>query len=205
MLLAAIENRMATADPNVSAKAVRSNFDCASITDFQYDKMALLEPVMQLYLLRHGIAENGRPGARDADRALTAEGKKKLREVLRTAARAGVSPDCILTSPYLRAVETAEIATEVLGYKNELIRSGALVPESDPRDLWQEIRLHKRAEQVLVSSHEPLLSRSVAYLLSSPSLAVDMKKGGLVRIDLEGFGPEPSGLLKWYLVPKLAE
>ena len=160
---------------------------------------------MQLYLLRHGIAENGRPGARDADRTLTAEGKKKLKEVLRTAARAGVSPDCILTSPYVRAVETAEIAIEVLGYRSKLFRSNALVPESDPRDLWQEIRVYKGADQVLVSSHEPLLSRSVAYLLSSPSLVVDMKKGGLVRIDLEGFGAEPNGLLKWYLVPKLAE
>jgi phosphohistidine phosphatase len=167
--------------------------------------MALLEPVMQLYLLRHGIAENGRPGARDADRALTPEGKKKLREVLRTAARAGVAPDYILTSPYLRAVETAEIASEVLRFKSDMIRSKALVPESSPEDLWEEVRVYKGAGQILVSSHEPLLSRAVAYLLSSPSLAVDMKKGGLVRIDLEGFGPEPSGLLKWYLVPKLAE
>jgi phosphohistidine phosphatase len=167
--------------------------------------MTLLEPVMQLYLLRHGIAENGRPGGRDADRALTPEGKKKLRDVLRTAARAGVSPDYILTSPYLRAIETAEIATEVLHFKSDIVQSKALVPESSPEDLWQEVRVYRRAGQVLVSSHEPLLSRAVAYLLSSPSLAVDMKKGGLVRIDLEAFGPEPSGLLKWYLVPKLAE
>jgi phosphohistidine phosphatase len=165
MLLAAIENRIATTDPNVSANAALSNFDCPSITDFQYDKMALLEPVMQLYLLRHGIAENGRPGARDADRALTPEGKKKLREVLRTAARAGVAPDYILTSPYLRAVETAEIASEVLRFKSDMIRSKALVPESSPEDLWEEVRVYKGAGQILVSSHEPLLSRAVAYLL----------------------------------------
>jgi phosphohistidine phosphatase len=167
--------------------------------------MALPEPVMQLYLLRHGIAEKGRPGGRDADRALTPEGKKKLRDVLRTAARAGVAPDYVLTSPYLRAVETADIATAVLDCKASITRSNALVPDSSPQDLWQEIRIYRGAGQILVSSHEPLLSRSVAYLLSSPSLAVDMKKGGLVRIDLEAFGPEPRGLLKWYLVPKLAE
>ena len=159
---------------------------------------------MQLYLFRHGIAENGRPGGSDADRALTPDGKKKLREVLRVAQQAGVGPTLILTSPYTRAVETAEIAAEVLGYKNKLLRTNALTPDSSPRDVWQEIRTHKDAGQLLLASHEPLLSQCVAYLLAAPSLAVDMKKGGMVRIDLERFGPEPSGLLKWYLVPRLA-
>lgn len=158
---------------------------------------------MELYLLRHGIAENGAPGGRDADRALTAEGKKKLRDVLKLAAKAGVTPGCILTSPYRRAVETAEIAAELLGYTSELIRTDALVPDSSPRNVWQEIRMYREERQLLLASHEPLLSQSVAFLLSSPSLAVDMKKGGLVRIDVERLGPEPSGLLKWYLVPKL--
>jgi phosphohistidine phosphatase len=160
---------------------------------------------MELYLLRHGIAENGAPGRRDADRALTPEGKKKLRDVLKVAANAGLSPGRILTSPYRRAVETAEIAADLLGYTAELVRTEALTPDSSPRNVWQEIRIYREDPQLLLASHEPLLSQCVAFLLSSPSLAVDMKKGGLVRIDLERLGPEPSGLLKWYLVPKLTQ
>ncbi len=159
---------------------------------------------MQLFLFRHGIAENGQPGGRDSDRALTPEGKKKLREVLRLAVEGGVDPTLILTSPYRRAVETAEIAAEVLGYKGNLLRTNALIPDSSPRDVWQEVRTHKDAGQLLLASHEPLLSQCVGYFLAAPGMAIDMKKGGLVRIDLDRFGPEPSGLLKWYLVPKLA-
>jgi phosphohistidine phosphatase len=159
---------------------------------------------MELYILRHGIAEEGKPGGRDADRALTSEGKRKLRDVLKVAARAGVGPKCIMTSPYVRAVETAEIAAEVLGYRRDLLRTDALVPDSEPRRVWEEIRVHKGSESVLLAGHEPLLSQLVAYLLGSPAMSVDMKKGALVRIDLEQFGPEPRGVLKWMVVPRLA-
>jgi phosphohistidine phosphatase len=159
---------------------------------------------MELYILRHGIAEDGRPGGRDADRALTSEGKRRLRDVLKLAAGAGVSPKCILTSPYVRAVETAEIAADVLGHRNDLLRTDALTPDSDPRTVWEEIRVHKGTDSLLIAGHEPLLSRVVAHLLGAPSVFVDMKKGALVRIDVDQFGPEPRGVLKWMLVPKLA-
>ncbi|HET8547875.1 MAG TPA: phosphohistidine phosphatase SixA [Bryobacteraceae bacterium] len=159
---------------------------------------------MELYILRHGIAEDGQPGGRDANRALTPEGKRRLRDVLRLAATAGVSPKCILTSPYVRAVQTAQIAAEVLGHRSELLRTEALAPDSDPRTVWEEIRAHRSAGALLMAGHEPLLSRMIAHLLGSPSLFVDMKKGALVRVDVDQFGPEPHGVLKWMLVPKLA-
>jgi phosphohistidine phosphatase len=159
---------------------------------------------MELYILRHGIAENGKLGGRDADRELTPEGKRKLRDTLKLAAAAGVKPECILTSPYVRAVQTAEIAADVFGHRRDLLRTEALVPDSEPERVWEEIRVQKGTESVLLSGHEPLLSRVVAYLLGTPSLNVDMKKGALVRIDLEQFGATPRGVLKWMLVPKLA-
>jgi phosphohistidine phosphatase len=159
---------------------------------------------MELYILRHGIAEDGQPGGRDADRALTAEGKRKLRDVLKLAAAAGVSPECILTSPYLRAVQTAEIAADVLGYRSELLRTDGLTPDSDPRGVWEEIRAHRSAASLLIAGHEPLFGRVTAYLLGCPSLSVDLKKGALVRIDIDRFSAEPHGVLKWMLVPKLA-
>lgn len=159
---------------------------------------------MEVYILRHGIAEDGAAGGRDADRQLTSEGKRKLREVLRVAAAAGVGPDCILTSPYVRAVQTAEIAAEVLGYNEGLLRTQALVPDSRPEAVWDELRVHKDSKSLLVAGHEPLLSRLVAYLLGAPGLEVDMKKGALVRIDVNAATPQPRGVLRWMLVPKLA-
>jgi phosphohistidine phosphatase len=157
---------------------------------------------MQIYLLRHGIAEDARPGSADADRALTSEGKDKLRRVLK---RARIEPSLILSSPYKRAVETAEIAAEVLGYAGKVVRIDALVPNGSPYGVWDELRARKDEVAILLASHEPLMSSLAAFLLDSPSLQVDMKKAALVRIDCERLGPKPGGVLKWMLTPAVAE
>jgi phosphohistidine phosphatase len=159
---------------------------------------------MQIYILRHGISEDPKPGATDADRALTSEGKKKLRTVLKVAHRADVSPSLILTSPFRRALETAEIAAEELGYREELVHTRALIPSSDPQSVWDEVRAHKQADEMMLVGHEPLFSQLVAFLLGAPELHVDVKKGSLIRIDVAQFGPRPHGVLRWILTPKLA-
>jgi phosphohistidine phosphatase len=156
---------------------------------------------MQIYLLRHGIAEDAKPGHPDSERPLTDEGRDKLRRVLKRARTADLNPSLILSSPYRRAVETATVAAEVLAYKGEIVRTRALVPESSPFDTWEEIRNHKDERAILLSSHEPLMSSLAAFLLDSPALHVDMKKAALVRIDCDRFGPKASGVLKWMLTP----
>ena len=158
---------------------------------------------MQLYILRHGIAENGKPGGSDPDRVLTAEGKKKLRETLRVVQRAGVAPELMISSPYIRAMETAAIAMEVLGCKQALLQTNVLIPSSDPKPVWEEIRVHKSVASLMLVGHEPLLSALAAFLLGAPSVYVDMKKGAIIRIDIDSFGAQPRGVLKWMLVPKL--
>jgi phosphohistidine phosphatase len=111
----------------------------------------------------------------------------------------------MVSSPYLRAWQTAEIAREILGHKDEVHRSDALIPESDPEQVWSEIRnLYRGAHSILLSSHEPLMSRCTGFLLGYPELLVDFKKGAIARIDISHFGIQPRGLLKWMLVPKLA-
>jgi phosphohistidine phosphatase len=156
---------------------------------------------MQIYLLRHGIAEEPESGRSDSDRALTAEGRDKLRRVLKRARSADLSPSLILSSPYKRALETAAIAADVLAYEGEIMRTRALVPEANPADVWEEIRHRPNERAVLLASHQPLMSALGAFLLSSPALVIDMKKGALVRIDCQRFGPQPSGILKWMLTP----
>ena len=159
---------------------------------------------MQVYLLRHGIAEEGLPGHPDAERALTDEGREKLRRVLKRARSAGAEPSLILSSPYRRALETAEVAAESLGYGGKVVKTRTLEPEASPFNAWEEIRKHSEERAILLASHEPLMSSMAAFLLNSPALSVDMKKAALVRVDCERIGLEPRGVLKWMLTPATA-
>lgn len=157
--------------------------------------------MVQIYLLRHGIAENTTP---DSERALTSEGRDKLRRVLIRARSADVDPTLILSSPLRRAVETADIAVEVLGHHGKVVKTRALVPDASPYDTWEEIRKHSGEPAILLASHEPLMSSLASFLLASPALVVEFKKAGLMRVDCERTGPEPKGVLKWMLTPATA-
>lgn len=156
---------------------------------------------MEIYLLRHGIAEDRQPGGPDADRALTGEGRDKLRRVLKRARAAGAAPTLIFSSPLRRAKETAEIAAGLLHYQGRIVETRALVPEASPYDIWEDLRTRKDETAVLLASHEPLMSSLAAFLLDSPALQVDMKKGALVRVDCDRFGPRPKAVLKWMITP----
>lgn len=160
---------------------------------------------MQIYLLRHAIAEDPRPGLKDPDRKLTREGVDKLDRVLKIARLAAVEPSLLASSPYRRALETARAAAAELGYQGQILTWESLTPGSSPESVWDDIRAHAAGtEQLLLAGHEPLFSALAAYLLGEPSISVDFKKAGLMRIDLPRLGPRPRGILEWYLTPKLA-
>jgi phosphohistidine phosphatase len=159
---------------------------------------------MQVYLLRHGVAEEDRSGLSDADRALTQDGRRKLRQTLQTASQADVRPTLILTSSLKRAVETAEIAQDVLGYKGELLRTEALLPGSSVEEVWDELRVHANEAAIVLVGHNPLFAELAGYLLGTPELHVDVKKGSLLRIDFESLSSQAKGILRWFLVAKLA-
>jgi phosphohistidine phosphatase len=157
---------------------------------------------MEIYILRHGIAEEAKAGAPDAERALTGTGREKLRAVLERAREAGVKPSLILTSPYRRALQTAHMAGQVLGC-NKIVESEILAPGAAPKAVWDAICARRREPALLIAGHEPLLGMTVGYLLGVPALHVDLKKAALVRIDQESFGGAPRGILKWMLTPRL--
>jgi phosphohistidine phosphatase len=159
---------------------------------------------MEIYILRHGLAQEAHGGMRDADRPLTPEGTKKLLPVLRRARAIDVQPPVILTSPYRRARETAQVAAEALRGEPKLVESRALTPESSPELVWDEIRNHKSDRQIMIVGHEPLLSSVYSYLLGAALLQIDVKKGSLGRIDVDRFTGQPRGILRWLIHPKLA-
>jgi phosphohistidine phosphatase len=157
---------------------------------------------MEIYILRHGIAEDPKAGVPDAERALTDPGREKLRAVLGQAREAGVRPSLILSSPYRRAQQTAHMAAQVLRC-NKIVEAEVLVPGSTPKAVWDAICAHRREPALLLAGHEPLLGMTVGYLLGVPALQVDLKKAALVRIDRESFSGAPHGVLKWMLTPRL--
>ena len=159
---------------------------------------------MELYLLRHGIAEDQSPTNQDADRALTNAGIARLRDVLTTASKAGVAPSLILSSPYVRARQTAELACEILKVEQPIVETHALTPMAHPSEAWDEIRALRREPSIMLASHEPLMGQLLGFLLGAVNLQVDFKKGAIAHVELASFGPAPRAVLKWFLTAKLS-
>lgn len=159
---------------------------------------------MDIYILRHGEAEPGSRDVAEADRKLTPKGRRDVKAVSLAARAAKVEPDIILTSPYARALETAEIVRHTYPSKPRLQKTEALLPYRTAKQVWKEIRLHSRFRRLLLAGHEPQLSSLVAYLLAAPELRLDLKKGALVYIRMDRAQAEPRGELMWIITPRLA-
>jgi phosphohistidine phosphatase len=142
---------------------------------------------MKLYILRHAIAvERGTdPGLKDSDRMLTREGIRKLKLVIKAINCLGISFDLILSSPYLRALQTAQLTAKGLGAKKQLEITDNLKPDSSFRALIEE--LHKRkCSSVVIVGHEPHLSGFISFLLTGKAeLSIDLKKSGLCLLCVE--------------------
>jgi phosphohistidine phosphatase len=161
---------------------------------------------MNLYLLRHGIAvEPGSPGyAKDADRPLTPEGERKLRQVAHAMDALGLSFDLILSSPYVRARQTAESVAAGLKARQQLELSDCLTPGGSTKKLVELLhRLAPSPESVLLVGHEPYLSGLISLLVSGKeTFSVTMKKGGLCKLSTESLEHGRCAALEWLLTPK---
>jgi phosphohistidine phosphatase len=157
---------------------------------------------MRVYLFRHGAAEDAPPGKPDSLRALTPHGRERTAAVAKMARDAGASPSLIISSPYLRAVQTAEVAAKEMEWKGDILQWPSLVPHGAPEEVWSDLRAFRDESAVLLAGHEPLMARLAAYLLNSPALMIDMKKSAMVYIEFT-MGSAPRGVLRWMIVPKL--
>ncbi len=158
---------------------------------------------MEIYILRHGEAEERAAGRADRDRKLTPRGKQRLKTVLKIARSAGVAPEIILTSPLRRARETAALAGAILGCRR-ILETRSLLPGASPDQVWKEIGSQHKVEKILLAGHEPHLGSLIGLLLEAPVM-VDLKKGALVRIVTQARLGPPRGVLKWMMTPKVAK
>lgn len=157
---------------------------------------------MTLYVLRHAIAAAPVSGQPDSARQLTDRGRRKARRVLSHARRVRVRPAALLTSNYCRAVQTAEIACEELRISGQPIVTQALVPYVGVYELWNEIRVHAVAGDVMVVGHNPQLSSLVTWLIGARGDSLWLKKSGLVALDVGAPSPQPRATLSWLLTPR---
>lgn len=162
---------------------------------------------MEVYLMRHAIASERGLGEwkSDRERPLTDEGIKKMTRAARGLAAAGISFDRILTSPFVRARDTARIVAESQGTKIEIEEIDELASGFETEALFRVLRKIPDSTRLLLVGHEPDLGRLAARLIGLPaSRALPFKKGGSVRIDLDGMPPSRPGTLVWMLTPSLA-
>ncbi len=159
---------------------------------------------MKLYLLRHGIAEDlGAPDAEtDFDRQLTPEGRQKVRQIARAMEALDLKFDVILSSPYPRARQTAELVAKLgLGPKPRLAES--LEPGGRASELVAALNLIKpQPALALLVGHEPHLSGFASLLLSgTPGLPIVLKKGGLICLEAKSLKPGRCAELRGLLTP----
>jgi phosphohistidine phosphatase len=158
---------------------------------------------MELYILRHGIAvERGSPGyKKDGDRPLTKEGEEKMRQIAEAMMVMDLKFDLILSSPYVRAEQTARIVANELD--EDVTFTEFLLPNANSLELIREIN-DEKPQRVLLVGHEPDLSRLVSLLVTGASDAtIELKKGGLCKLTLDKLVFAQCATLNWLLTPKL--
>lgn len=164
---------------------------------------------MNLFILRHGLAANpGEDGLPkdlpDADRPLTAKGKQKLWRTTEAMQAMEIKFDVVVSSPLLRAMQTAQIVTEAMALRKKLVLTDNLAPGGSPKSLVEQINaLDARAKNILLVGHEPYLSKLIALLCAgNTSAALDLKKGGLAKLELQKLRYARCATLAWLLTPK---
>lgn len=158
----------------------------------------------ELYLIRHGLAaERGDAHPDDAKRPLTSKGIQRLRQEGKALVALDAAFDVILTSPLVRARQTAE--TLAAGFRDAppVVTSSALAPGGTYNAIIEEIarQAHRRRHIALVG-HEPGIGELAARLLGLRS-PLEFRKGAICRIDVTALPPTGPGQLRWFLTPRI--
>jgi phosphohistidine phosphatase len=160
---------------------------------------------MRIYVVRHGIAINREDPKCpiEAERYLTPEGISKTKQVARGVADLGCTADLLISSPYVRAIQTAEIFAGALGYaKQKIRRTDLLLPGADAGMLFRELAKEKHAADVFLFGHGPQVDDLVALAIGARNPCTALKKAGVAALELKRVAP-PSGELVWLATPKL--
>jgi phosphohistidine phosphatase len=157
----------------------------------------------ELYLVRHAIAEErGDEWSDDAKRPLTSSGMSRMKKAVRGLKRLDVSIEVILSSPLVRARQTAEILSAGLDPNPTIVNLESLAPGGTHTALIADLQKHARKCRIALVGHEPSIGELAARLIGSRH-AIAFKKGAICRIDLDEIPPSGPGDLRWFLTPRI--
>ena len=158
---------------------------------------------MQFYILRHAIAvPRGTPGYPNDDRPLTEDGIRKMIDNAEAINFIAGKFDVIISSPLIRALHTANILSEYTKYNGRITVTDYLLPGSPQRSLFKYLGEFNHHEKVCIVGHEPHLGYITSKLIGVDESVIELKKGGICRIDIEKFPPVKPGKLVWLFQPK---
>jgi phosphohistidine phosphatase len=165
---------------------------------------------MDLLIVRHGVAEDkeafAETGQSDDDRPLTAKGRKKMKRAARGLHTLVPEIGLLVTSPLVRARETAEIIAVAYAMDEDVDREDVLRPESSFDAFGDWLRQQSERSPVCVVGHEPHLSGLATWLMSGAKEAqLELGKGGACLLSFDGAPKRGSAMLCWLMTSKQLE
>jgi phosphohistidine phosphatase len=161
---------------------------------------------MNLYIVRHAIAvQRGTPDYEDdSQRPLTDKGRKKMKKIVQGLRQFDTRLNTILSSPYVRARDTAKILADEFKLENQLYFSENLVPPGNFEALVDEIQEKYDVENLALVGHEPMLSQLISWLTTGHTdMELNLKKGGVCYLSSDNLYQDHRAALEWLLTPAL--
>ena len=161
---------------------------------------------MNLYVVRHAIAvQRGTAGDEDdSQRPLTDTGRKKMKKIVKGLRQFEIELDVILSSPYVRACDTAKILANEFKMDNQLSFSDNLIPPGNFEALIDEIHEKYDVNSIALVGHEPMLSQLISWLMTGDKNAnIMLKKGGVCFLSADNLYQDHRATLEWLLTPAL--
>jgi phosphohistidine phosphatase len=158
----------------------------------------------EVYLIRHGLAaEPGDNFPDDSKRPLTTRGIQRLRRAGKALVSLEVAFDVMLTSPFVRARQTAEALASSFREPPLIVNAPSLAPGGTHNAIFEELgKQSQRRKKIAIVGHEPGIGELAARLLGLRK-AIEFKKGAICRIDLAALPPTGNGQIKWFLTPRI--
>lgn len=158
--------------------------------------------MINLYLIRHSIAEKISLTRKDFDRELTVEGKDVLSDAAGYWKRIIPDFDIILTSPLIRAVQTSEIIANIFAYEKEIVKDNNLAAGARTNDLI-EILNSNNYENVACIGHQPDLSEHVSNFISGSGCVLHFPPAAICKIRFSGKAKFSNGELIYLIPPEI--
>lgn len=152
---------------------------------------------MEIYIVRHAEALERREGLAEEMRHLTCRGRKQAEKQAKRLKKAGVKPDLIMTSPLIRAVQTAEFLAARIGKDAVVAAHGSLSPDSEVETLMKMLRHSGKLHSIMLVGHEPLISRFAASVLGLEQVP-PFHKSSCMSLTFNPEKPKSRATFNWY-------